>query len=281
MKKLIIFSAVAICSFGNLMAQQFKVGEATLLPGTEKGGYYHPQFSPKGTYLITTAENYAGLNQHNLADGTQRVLTQAEGAGYGMQISQDEQTVTYRRQELRRNIRYMALEQMNVTTGARHMLRRMAKKAVLPIEKVADAYITIEHRKMVLHQDGKQTVLAPNGDNESYFWASVSPDKKHIVYVTAHQGTYVCDINGSNPRPMGWMNAPKWMGNNHVIGMQDQDDGHVVTASCLIVRAIDGSSTQLLPTKQKIAMYPAVSADGKRIAFNTAEGKIYIMEVTL
>lgn len=281
MKKLLTLFLVAVCCSLQLMAQPLKVTRVTLLPGTEQGGFYHPRFSPKGSYLVTTAENYAGLNRHDLLNGTKRVLTTAEGAGYGLQISPDEQTVTYRRQELRQNIRHMSLEQINVSTGTQRTLRRMAPKAVLPAEAVEATFITIEHQKMVLHRAGKQTVLAPNGDDESYFWASVSPDERHIVYVTAHHGTYVCDIDGANPRPMGWLNAPQWMNNGWVVGMQDKDDGHVVLSSALVARAIDGTASQVLPTTQKVAMYPAVSADGKRIAFNTLEGQIYIMEVQL
>ena len=94
------------------------------------------------------------------------------------------------------------------------------------IMMVAQPTVSIENQKMLI-TDGKISyVLAPNGDNASYFWASVSPDGKHIVYVTAKYGTYVCDINGENVRFMGRMNAPKWLDNNHVSGMQEFYKGH-------------------------------------------------------
>ena len=65
MKKLLLLSLIVI---GQLSyAQRIDVKSIKLLNGTEQGGYFHPIFSPQGTYLLTTAENYAGLNHHVIA----------------------------------------------------------------------------------------------------------------------------------------------------------------------------------------------------------------------
>lgn len=90
----------------------------------------------------------------------------------------------------------------------------------------AQTTVSIRDQKMEVNRNGETYVLAPNGDDASYFWASVSPDGKHLVYVTARYGTFVCDINGDNVRSMGRMNAPKWLDNNHVSGMQEFYTGH-------------------------------------------------------
>ena len=91
---------------------------------------------------------------------------------------------------------------------------------------VAKPSVSIQDQKMLVSDGEKSYVLAPNGDDASYFWASVSPDGKHLVYVTAKYGTFVCDINGNNVRSMGRMNAPKWLDNNHISGMQEFYTGH-------------------------------------------------------
>ncbi len=91
---------------------------------------------------------------------------------------------------------------------------------------VAQPTVSIQDQKMLVSNGEKSYVLAPNGDDASYFWASVSPDGKHIVYTIAKHGTFVCDINGNNVRSMGRMNAPKWLDNNHVSGMQEFYKGH-------------------------------------------------------
>ena len=97
---------------------------------------------------------------------------------------------------------------------------------ILATMLVAKPSVSIQDQKMLVSNGEKSYVLAPNGDDASYFWASVSPDGKHLVYVTARYGTFVCDINGNNVRSMGRMNAPKWLDNNHISGMQEFYTGH-------------------------------------------------------
>ena len=97
---------------------------------------------------------------------------------------------------------------------------------ILSAMLIAQPHVSIQDQKMLITNGESNYVLAPNGDDASYFWASVSPDGKHIVYVTARYGTFVCDINGDNVRSMGRMNAPKWLNNNQIAGMQEFYTGH-------------------------------------------------------
>jgi Tol biopolymer transport system component len=98
----------------------------------------------------------------------------------------------------------------------------------------------------------------------------------------AAYGTFVCDINGENPVSLKKLNAPTWLNNEWVIGMNDKDDGDQVITSEIIAVTINGKIRQTLTTPfAKIAMYPAASADGKQIAFNSEKGQIYIMNIEL
>ena len=76
----------------------------------------------------------------------------------------------------------------------------------------------VRDQKMVVEMVGQETILAPNGPSESYFWASLSPDRKHIAYYVAHKGAFVCDLSGKNVKSLGWMSAPTWMDNEMVGG---------------------------------------------------------------
>ena len=90
MKKLLLLSLILI---GQLSyAQRIDIKSIQLLNGTEQGGYFHPVFSPKGTYLLTTTENYEGLNCHIIATHKIEKLVTDAGAGYGVSISDDENT---------------------------------------------------------------------------------------------------------------------------------------------------------------------------------------------
>lgn len=278
MKKIFTF-AVAALMLLTAQAQQLRVGEAKMLTGTEKGGYYHPVFSPSGDYMLTSAEDYSGLMKHDLTNGRQTRLTNAQGAGYGVRISHDGKQVTANRYEYRNHLRYTAIDRIAVKDGRTTNLRKMARVQTEPVAETETVYVTTNGSEMTVHRGNVETVIRPNGD-ESYFWCSVSPDGRHIMYVTAHHGAQVCNIDGSNPVFMGIMNAPQWIDSENVVAMRDVDDGDFVRESKLVVRNINNPrEVQFLETGQKIAMYPAVSADGRHIAFNNNEGQIFIMEV--
>ncbi|MBR4547968.1 MAG: hypothetical protein IKO66_08015, partial [Paludibacteraceae bacterium] len=49
--------------------------------------------------------------------------------------------------------------------------------------------VGVDNQKIVLNRDGQITVLAPNGQDESYYWVSLSPEGSQILYSTAHHGT--------------------------------------------------------------------------------------------
>ena len=117
---------------------------------------------------------------------------------------------------------------------------------------VAQPTVTIQDQKMLVTNGESSYVLAPNGDDASYFWASVSPNGKHLVYVTAKYGTFVCDIDGGNVRSMGRMNAPKWLDNHHVAGMQEfYKDHDEIDYVRYISRSIDGKVTRDLTEKEQ------------------------------
>ncbi len=128
----------------------------------------------------------------------------------------------------------------------------------------AQTSVTIQDQKMVVTRDGESYVLTPNGEDASYFWASVSPDEQHLVYVTARYGTFVCDIDGLHVQSMGRMNAPKWIDNRHVAGMQEFYTGHdEIDHIRYIARSIDGRDTRDLSTVEQQVF---VEAENVRLA---------------
>jgi len=300
MKKCLFLLFIAIGQFA--FAQQIDVKSIQLLKGTEQGGCFHPVFSPDGAYLLSTAENYAGLKQHNLATAEVVTVTTDAGAGYGVRISPDANTVLFKKTEMKNNLRYTSLQQYSLSDKKQVRLTDAMRENVSPVfigeraafikdnslmkvgktsNKVAP-YINVEEKKMVLYSGNTRHVLTPNGEDKSYFWASVSPDSKHIVYTAAAYGTFVCNIDGSNVVSLGKLNAPVWLNNQWVIGMNDQDNGDRVITSEIVAATIDGGMRHTFATPMAgIAMYPSVSADGNKIAFNTEKGEIYIIDIQI
>ena len=79
--------------------------------------------------------------------------------------------------------------------------------------------VSVENQKILLSDEGSAVVLAPNGQDESYYWVSLSPDGSKILYSSAHHGTNICDLNGNVLLSLGELGAPKWLDNSHVSGM--------------------------------------------------------------
>jgi len=124
--------------------------------------------------------------------------------------------------------------------------------------------------------DGK--VISPNGqEGASYLWPSISPNGTKVCYYLATKGCYVANIDGSNPVYIGQLRATKWLNDLTVVGMNDLDDGSVVTSSKLIAASIDGQLKQELTVGESLAMYP--STNGKRIAYSTPMGDLFIINL--
>jgi hypothetical protein len=130
---------------------------------------------------------------------------------------------------------------------------------------------------MVLTQGNKTTVLTPNGVDEAYNWASLSPDGTKILYYVSGKGCYTCDLHGSDIHYIALdCRAPQWYNNHIIVGMHDEDNGKWMTASAIVAYNMQGDK-QILVNKENMAVYP-YAADGK-IAFSTIYGEIYLMNV--
>ena len=299
MKKLLLVLIV----FGQMLfAQQVSVQSITFLKDSESGGFYYPTFSPTGEFLLVTSENYTGLKQFSFSDKTLKTLTTDAGAGFGVQISADGATVLYKKTEFVKNLKNTSLISYVRSTGKQTQLVGATRENItakftankpqfvkgktlvrsnIKVTEVVPV-ICIEDQKMVLYTGSKRNVIAPNWQQASYIWPTISPDKKNIAYTVAGKGTFVCQINGSNPKSLGKLNAPTWINNQWLVGMDDKDDGQDLLSSTLVAVSIDGKVRQIIATPSgKMAMYPAASADGKRIAFNTEKGELYLLNIEI
>ena len=234
--------------------------------------------SPKGDYLLLTDMDNTGLVRYDLATKATTVITEAEGAGWDVKVSQDGNKVTYRQRHDNNPLIRYDIMQHSMTEG-KAVVRAQAQRGTAQLV-AADANSTVavnEDLHLVLNHNGKSIVLTPNGTSEAYNWPSISPDGSKILYYVSGKGCFVCDINGSNVQKIAnHCRAPKWYNNNTIVGMADEDNGTVLTASAIVVYTLDGKS-QILVNKNMMAIYPT-AAEGK-IAFSTAAGEMYVLNV--
>lgn len=277
MKKLLL---IAACAFGMMAnAQLLEIQSVKKLAVSADSEMKVAGFSPVGDYLLLTDDVDKGLIRYDLATGTQTQLTDAMGAGWAVKISKDGQNIVYREMTIgedklvRHDIVKMNMVKKETTTVAK------AQRDMTNLVHANNANsITInEDLHMVLVQNGKNIILTPNGNEEAYNWASISPNGQNILYYVSGMGCFVCDIKGQNPRRIAQdCRAPQWYNDNIIIGMADEDDGKFLTASAIVAYNLQGKG-QILINKENMALYP-YAAEGK-IAFSNAAGEVFLMQV--
>lgn len=272
---------------------------------------FHPVFSPDGSKLLVTAENFDGLSVIDLTTKKSRVLSLDMGAGYKAAFTPDGATAISR--EVNPATLGMTIKAIDVADGKVEKLtgeiehtnavrlaagavqfsqaeglQRMAVKADNSVLRAPakiiepQIFVTEEDLKVVVYNNGVRTVVDPLSTPEhdvNYCWSSLSPDGTHLVFCGGNYA-YTCALDGSDLKELGKVHAPVWLDNNTVVGMEDADDGHVFTASEIVAVSADGAlRQQVSETSKAIKMFPAVSADGSKIAFHTTDGELFLMSV--
>lgn len=283
-------------------SQGIKVVSNEQVPIKESGKYL-PILSAKGDYILVTGNDMQGLQKYDLATQKLTTLTKEKGAGFGAQISSDGSTVVYRTREYKGKLRYTSLKSVNVETGKETELIKSTRDlqgvsvrqgTVLAVNdgkivtkrvsgdklSTTPPVVSIKDGQLYVTVNNTTRQVSPAGTNTSYLWASISPDgKKLLYYVIDHGKAYVSNIDGSKPVSLGVLRAPSWMGNNWVVGMLDRDNGEVLTSSKIIGIAADGTGRTELTSDSVIALTPSASADASKIVYNTADGKVFLMQI--
>ena len=278
MKKTILLCAACIISMF-ASAQLLEVVSTRQLPIHSGEELKVAGFSPKGNYLLLTNDVNNGLFRYDLATGAMNTITDASGAGWSVKISEDGQCIVYRE-------KYMDANQLMKQNIVKYDMSDQKKVVVAKDQRNlnqlvhangANSVTINEELQLVLVHNGKNIVLTPNGANEAYNWASISPDGQKILYYVSGRGCYTCDLKGGNVQYIAdHCRAPQWYDNNTIIGMHDEDDGKYLIASAIVAYNLQGQK-QILVNKEMMAIYP-YAAEGQ-IAFSTAGGEIYLMKV--
>ena len=277
MKKTMLCVAVCLISLA-ASAQVLEVVSMQKLPIPAKAEMKVAGVSPDGDYILLTSGSNKGLQRYDIASNTMTTLSEAEGAGYNVQVSKDGKEVVYRETSIGKDkLRKHSIIRKNFATKKESIIAR-AQRSVSRMA-TSDNLISasIENRLIILKRNGLTTTLAPNGMNESYIWPSVSPDGTKLCYYVCGNGCWVSNIDGSNPQYIGHKcQAAQWYDNNTLVAMATYDDGHFTTASSIVAYTLDGKK-QVLTNDDMIAMWPYATQNA--IVFSTIEGETYMLNV--
>lgn len=234
--------------------------------------------SPDGSYVLLTNGSNKGLQRFDVATGQTTVLTEAEGAGFNVQISKNGQELVYRETHIGKdNLRKHNIVRKNFATDKVSTVARAQRTTSRMATSDNLTTVSIQDRLIVLTRNGLTTTLAPNGSHLSYIWPSVSPDGTKICYYVCGNGCWVANIDGSNPQYIGHKcQAAQWYDNNTLVAMATYDDGHFTTASSIVAYTLDGKK-QVLTSDDMIAMWPYAAKNA--IVFSTIEGETYMLNI--
>lgn len=298
---------ILLSLFWCLMAQGQVLDVASIervnIPKTEGTVMQSVAISPQGDYLLLSSDTRQGLFKWDILSSSMTTLTDDAGAGNEVLISNDGKQVVYgevsykgkrRHQAVKsidlakgksqtlvkatRNLQGFSIQGNTVTTISDGKVNYRSLKKNEPTISRSVPVLSHHHLKLYITRDGLTTQLAPNGTDEHYIWASLSPNGERVLYYVSGHGAFVCDIDGSNVIPMGNLTAPKWWDENTIVGMNETDDEYSIIASSIVARTLDGSE-QTLTGKDVIATYPLPCHTAGKIAFSTPDGEIYLITV--
>ena len=293
MKKIFI-SAMLLCSSVLGFAQLVEIQSVDKIDLPEGVSVNQATISPDGSFVVFSQNAKGGLHKMDLASKEINMIS-ANGNSFDLKIAADG-TVVFRESRTAENkLRYTSLKAVDArgvettlvaptrdlngfaVNGTNVMTvdnNKVEAKSLNGGAAVQMPVASIRYGQLCI--DGK--VISPNGqEGASYLWPSISPNGTKVCYYLVTKGCYVANIDGSNPVYIGQLRATKWLDDLTVVGMNDLDDGSVVTSSKLIAASIDGQVKQELTVDESLAMFP--STNGKRIAYSTPMGDLFIINL--
>ena len=277
MKKTMLFVAACLLSLA-ASAQVLEVVSMQKLPIPAQAEMKVAGVSPAGDYILLTSGSNQGLQRYDLESQSLTTISDAAGAGYNVQVSNNGQEVVYRETSIdRNNLRQNKVVRLNMYNQRQNVVARNQRDMKHMTTSDNLTTVSIKDRLIVLTRNGLTTTLAPNGSHLSYIWPSVSPDGTKLCYYVCGNGCWVANIDGSNPQYIGHKcQAAKWYDNNTLVAMAAEDDGHFTTASSIVLYTLDGKQ-QTLTNDSMIAMYPYAAENA--IVFSTIEGETYLLNI--
>ena len=272
-----LFVAACLMSLA-ASAQVLEVVSMQQLPIAAQADMKVAGISPAGDYILLTTGSNQGLQRYDLESQALTTITDAAGAGYNVQVSNDGQEIVYRETSFDRNqMRQNKIVRLNMYNQRQHIVARNQRDLKHMATSDNLTTVSIKDRLIVLKRNGLTTTLAPNGSHLSYIWPSVSPDGTKLCYYVCGNGCWVSNIDGSNPQYIGHKcQAAQWYDNNTLVAMSTEDDGHFITGGTILVYTLDGKK-QVLTNDSMIAMYPYAAENA--IVFSTIEGETYMLNV--
>ena len=305
MKKSLLIAFSLCLAGGFAFAQPKGAGEPQLLIKSNVG-LMAPVWSPDGRKIAVTTDNYAGILVAN-ADGTAlKSVTDEAGAGYKMSWSDDSKSILGRTNVVENRRVLHELKVWNAEDGSSRVV--VAKTRGMKgtptwndalrvnfadrdgfkaanVKTSAKTSVTPDVYSLMMNDPvgaAKQIASLRPYAAKMVLNPALSPDGKKVAFQLPGKGVFTCNADGSDVKSLCDGSHPAWLPDNRtVVVSRVSDDGNRFTASDLYAIDIEnGDEVLLTGNTDCIPLTPAVSPDGKRVAFeNAQDASIYVMDL--
>ena len=278
------FLAVALMAIGGVAGAQVQSDGAPVKLLSTPGGLMAPVWSPDGSKIAVTTDNYTGILVAN-TDGTAlRQLTREAGTGYNMTWTEDGAAIISRNNIVENGRVFHEIKSFDVKLGTSKVLMAKSRDAVSPRLKAhkgaaADIYSAMLARPTkaakefkALNQFAGKTVINP----------ALSPDGSKIAFQIPGNGMWLINADGSGLRSLGKGSHASWLPDSKtIVYTVVEDNGERFTSSQLkSVDTSNGKTSVITRRADMIPMTPSVSPDGRKVAFeNAADAAIYVVNI--
>ncbi|MDX9773339.1 MAG: hypothetical protein RBT02_07955 [Bacteroidales bacterium] len=287
----------------SLYSQDIRVKSVKRVRPANNGTYLLSGVVTGSRNLLVAGEGYKGLSMLDIRNGKIIPISSEEGAGYDPAVTDNGRKVLFRTDSYSDNRKYSSVYSYDIESGDRQLLVDTEREVLPPVvsgnrvllksekgkrienygtsllkDASLETFVVIEDMMPVIYQGAERKPLMPNGEG-FYIWASLSPDGSMILYNYQGRNTYISDTDGKVLYDLGRINAPRWLNDNMVIGMDDRDDGYRITGSELVYYSLTEKKRKVLTnSEERSEMFPFPMGK-KKIAFTTDNGEIFIMKV--
>ncbi|VAW28123.1 hypothetical protein MNBD_BACTEROID06-1860 [hydrothermal vent metagenome] len=241
---------------------------------------FNLKLNPEGDKLVYTTSNYKGLWLYNIGEGNTVEISSKNGAGYEPLITDD--YIFYKSKESQSMLQRIEVLSKN-KTSINLSSKEQSPKAFYACEgtsKILEAKTSSDLYSIVLiYRDGRQIEIAPLG-KRNYLNVSLSPNETKLLFRVSGLGSYVTQLDGTVIKEFKTAEFPVWLNENEILFAEVNDDGHQYVASDLYISSISSNEKlNLTSSIDAIAIYPNVSANKRKIVFNTPEGHVYLISL--
>ncbi len=244
----------------------------------EKGAH-HPVISPDGTTVLYSTIDHFGLKAYNIATKEVITIDKAISAGFNPVFSADGSKVYYRTSMMVDGLRHRDIRSFDMKSLQSTQIAKPMRKMVNLREYGVANYAFGDFDCVSVTLNGTTKRISPLADADTYLWAALSPDSKHIAFSEPFKGVYLSDSNGKNVvKLLNQGDYVCWAGPNTVVAVVNKNDGYFETESRLVAVDVLTGTVEYLTPEGFLVGEATASASGM-VVYSNLEGDMYMINI--